>query len=136
MLLRIHFLDAAYGRRGMTTDRGSPLPPGEAAALLSSGVLEPGTHWLADALATVLPCRACGRTLRVTPIRRPRDGAVAVDSEGRLVFGSGSVSRDALGVQLCDDCYDLAGWKNTHDDEAHEEHPDPECPLCGTSGPT
>jgi hypothetical protein len=110
------------------------LPPEQAAALLGSGVLEPGADWLADALATVIPCRVCGVRLRVAPVRKPDDGAVAVDSEGRIVFGSGSVSRDALGVQLCDDCHHLAGWENTHNDEAHEEHPDPECPICGTDG--
>ncbi|WP_432034643.1 hypothetical protein [Streptomyces antibioticus] len=60
---------------------------------------------------------------------------MAVDSEGRLVFGSGSVARDALGVRLCDVCFELAGWENTHSDEGHEEKPEPDCPLCGAAEP-
>ncbi|MFE0642120.1 hypothetical protein ACFW2Y_11010 [Streptomyces sp. NPDC058877] len=107
------------------------LPPERAAALLSSGVVAPGVAWVAAALAAEIPCRVCGRRLVVNPVRGADGGTVAVDGEGRLVFGSGSVSRDALGVRLCDDCYELAGWENTHSDEGHEEGPDPDCPLCG-----
>ncbi|MEU5093769.1 hypothetical protein [Streptomyces sp. NPDC020996] len=60
---------------------------------------------------------------------------MAVDSEGRLVFGSGSLTRDALSVRLCDACFELAGWENSHSDEDHKEKPDPGCPLCGAAEP-
>ncbi|WP_327375836.1 hypothetical protein OG393_18865 [Streptomyces sp. NBC_01216] len=115
------------------TNEGDTLSPDQAAALLCSGVLAPGSEWVAPALATKIPCRVCGRRLRVVLVRGT-DGSVAVDGEGCLVFGSGSVSRDALGV-LCDGCYELAGWENTHNDEGHEEKPDPDCPLCGVASP-
>ncbi|MFI5685842.1 hypothetical protein [Streptomyces sp. NPDC051636] len=109
------------------------LKPEEAVRLLASGVVAPECQWLAAALAAEIPCRVCGQRLQVVPVRGVVGSTVAVDSEGRLVFGSGSVSRDALGVQLCDGCYELAGWENTHSDEGHEERPDPYCPLCGAT---
>lgn len=37
---------------------------------------------------------------------------------------------------MCTDCYDYAGWENTHTDEAHEEvGADPECPVCEKVAP-
>ncbi len=114
---------------------GDRLDPDQAAGLLASGVVTPGCGWLAAALGTMIPCRSCGRHLRVVPVPGPGRDTVAVDSEGRLVFGSDSVARDALGVRLCDACFELAGWENTHSDEGHEEKPDPDCPLCGTPEP-
>ncbi|MDH2389348.1 hypothetical protein QCN29_11195 [Streptomyces sp. HNM0663] len=110
------------------------LGPEQAAALLHSGVVTPGCGWLTAALATVIPCRVCGVRLRVEPVRASGGTTVAVDGEGRLVFGSGSASHDALGVQLCDGCFELAGWENTHSDEGHDQEPDPDCPLCGGTG--
>ncbi|WP_236244268.1 hypothetical protein [Streptomyces sp. CC210A] len=115
-------------------DEDGTLPPDQAAALLCSGVVTPGSEWVDAAFATAIPCRVCGRRLRVAQVRGT-DGSVAVDSEGRLMFGSGSVSRDALGVRLCDGCYELAGWENAHSDEGHEDKPDPDCPLCGVTNP-
>ena len=111
------------------------LEPEIAAHLLVSGVVTPRCAWLPAALATVIPCRACGKRLRVAPAAGPDGDSVAVDSEGCLVFGSGSVARDALGVRLCDRCFELAGWENTHSDEGHEEKPVPDCPLCGAAEP-
>jgi hypothetical protein len=37
---------------------------------------------------------------------------------------------DCEHVQLCGECYDLAGWENLHSDRDHENHPDPDCPIC------
>ncbi|AWK09544.1 hypothetical protein DDQ41_12150 [Streptomyces spongiicola] len=93
-------------------------------------MVAPGSEWVAPGLATKILCRVRGRRLRVVPVRGT-DGSVAVDGEGCLVFGSGSVSRDALGVRLCDGCCELTGWENVHSDEGHEEKPDPNCPLHG-----
>jgi len=36
-------------------------------------------------------------------------------------------------VGLCADCYELAGWENTHDDDDHENNPEEDCPLCETT---
>lgn len=36
-------------------------------------------------------------------------------------------------VNLCPDCYELAGWENTHSDNDHKHNPDPNCPFCKTS---
>ncbi|MFI1733991.1 hypothetical protein ACH40E_33220 [Streptomyces acidicola] len=112
---------------------GGHLTPDQAAGILASGVVTPGCRWVAAAVGTVIPCWACRQRLQVTLAPGPGGSTVAVDSEGRLVFGSGSVSRDALGARLCDDCYELAGWENTHTDEDHEAEPDPQCPLCGAA---
>ena len=119
----------------LTDAESGSLEPEEAAALLCSAIVRPGSGWVQAALATVIPCRVCGRRLRVTPVHGSDGATVAVDSEGRVVFGSGSVARDALGVRLCDDCYELAGWENTHSDAGHEEKPDPDCPLCSAMEP-
>ncbi len=37
---------------------------------------------------------------------------------------------DAFALHLCQGCYDLAGWENTHSDYDHDSYPDPDCPLC------
>lgn len=34
------------------------------------------------------------------------------------------------GCNLCEDCYDLAGWENQHSDDGHEVNPDADCPIC------
>lgn len=108
------------------------LEPEGAVLLLTDGVVGPEGQWLSAALGTVILCRACGERLQVAPVRGQgrAGGAVAVDTAGRLVFGSGGVSRDAFGARLCDGCFELAGWENTHRDEGHQEKPDPDCPLC------
>jgi hypothetical protein len=42
-------------------------------------------------------------------------------------------SRDSSGCDLCEPCYDYAGWENSHSDNDHEHHPDPECPVCANA---
>lgn len=45
-------------------------------------------------------------------------------------------NKDALGVELCPQCYDEAGLENAHSD-GHHEGPDeyvPECPDCQERG--
>lgn len=41
-----------------------------------------------------------------------------------------SFDRDSSGVDLCGQCYEYAGWENTHSDYDHENHPDKDCPVC------
>jgi hypothetical protein len=42
-----------------------------------------------------------------------------------------SSTRSADNRDYCHDCYDYAGWENTHDDEAHDElSPDADCRVC------
>ena len=31
---------------------------------------------------------------------------------------------------LCERCCTDAGWENTHSDNDHDHHPDPDCPIC------
>jgi len=33
-------------------------------------------------------------------------------------------------VKLCKACYDRASWLNKHNDENHDENPNPHCPFC------
>jgi hypothetical protein len=41
---------------------------------------------------------------------------------------------DGFDCLLCERCYRDAGWENTHSDNDHDRHPDPDCPICsGTS---
>jgi hypothetical protein len=46
---------------------------------------------------------------------------------GKLTTGSA----DDISTSLCGRCYEEAGWENTHGDNDHANHPDPEnCPIC------
>lgn len=42
----------------------------------------------------------------------------------------GEWTRDSAGVDLCEKCYDYAGWENEHSDYDHENHPNADCPIC------
>ncbi|MEU9576274.1 hypothetical protein [Streptomyces chilikensis] len=103
------------------------MDPDQAATLLCLRVVEPGAKWVARALATPIPCRQCGKRLKVTVA----GGAAApeLDATGRLQLGPDSATKDELGSRLCDGCYELAGWENDHSDGAHDD-PHPECPFC------
>ena len=37
---------------------------------------------------------------------------------------------DSHGVNLCTACYEEAGLENEHRDGEHDEHDDPNCPMC------
>ena len=34
----------------------------------------------------------------------------------------------------CPDCWDYAGWENTHSDDNHADNPDSDCPVCKKLG--
>ena len=37
---------------------------------------------------------------------------------------------DGFDCLLCERCYTGGGWENTHSDNGHDRHPDPDCPIC------
>lgn len=49
--------------------------------------------------------------------------------------GLANLDPDAEGFDcyLCPSCYDRSGWENAHSDEAHDDQPDPQCPICAES---
>jgi hypothetical protein len=67
------------------------------------------------------------------PARRARAGRKCVVC-GKAVTARNSAAklRGALGYEdMCADCYDDAGWENTHSDQGHGKgNRDPECPIC------
>jgi hypothetical protein len=46
----------------------------------------------------------------------------------------GGFTRDSVGCELCEQCYDYAGWENSHSDDAHAAEPNPDCPVCVEEG--
>jgi len=46
------------------------------------------------------------------------------------------ITKEAKGPEVCDPCFDYAGWENTHSDSGHDENPDDlademaQCPVC------
>ena len=40
------------------------------------------------------------------------------------------ISKLVSGPDLCDECYEYAGWENTHSDDDHAANPDDNCPVC------
>lgn len=62
-----------------------------------------------------------------------RDGKGKVRGTKCQVCGTAKIDKKTQGRDstMCTDCYDYAGWENSHTDEAHEKNgADADCPVC------
>lgn len=56
-----------------------------------------------------------------------RTARLCTDCDTRRV----SSNPDVRAMDLCNPCYDYAGWENTHSDEGHAKNgADDTCPIC------
>jgi hypothetical protein len=91
-----------------------------------AGVGKPADEVLADLES------AKAKQAAATPVRRSRGRKCTVCAKPVNTRNSAAKLRGAMGYEdMCAECYDEAGWENTHSDNGHgPANRDEECPVC------